>query len=230
MAHACVIASSFLVGLSRKANSERREASGNFEPRCESRHDSTAVVVPTIETARLTLRSWRASDLNPYSRLVADPEVMRHLFAFPGPLDRDQAREDVARIEGHWRQHGFGHWAVELKAARTLIGRIGLLHHPDWPEDADDVEVGWVLDRGFWGRGLATEGGIAAIRYGFAELGLPRIISFTSPSNVASRRVMEKVGLAFARETEWRGEQVVWYAGERATWEVPLGEGASTGC
>ena len=82
------------------------------------------------------------------------------------------------------------------------------------------TEAGWRLDRRFWGRGLATEGALASLRYGFEERGLERIISMTVPENVASWRVMQKIGLTYRGETRWRGEDVVWYAIDRKMWEA----------
>jgi RimJ/RimL family protein N-acetyltransferase len=75
---------------------------------------------------------------------------------------------------------------VEDRESGRFIGRIGLLRHVDWPHEP--VEVGWTLDRAFWGRGLATEGGAASLRLGFDVLGFERIISITEPDNAASRR------------------------------------------
>jgi RimJ/RimL family protein N-acetyltransferase len=86
------------------------------------------------------------------------------------------------------------------------------------------VEVGWELDPSVWGRGLATEGGRAAVRYGFQVVGLERIVSATVPANVASRRVMEKCGLTFQGELFGRGTRLVWYAIDRAEWEATTGK------
>ena len=72
----------------------------------------------------------------------------------------------------------------------------------------------------FWGRGLATEGATASLRYGFEELGLDRIISIAVPENLASRRVMEKLGMTLCGETRFEGSDVVWYAVERQVWEA----------
>ncbi len=69
-----------------------------------------------------------------------------------------------------------------------------------------------MLNRSRWGRGFATQGALASLRYAFEELGLERIISITLPQNTASRRDIEKVGLTFRGETRWRGCNVVWYA------------------
>ena len=169
-----------------------------------------------VETARLLLRRWREEDLEPYARICADAEVMRYL---PGTMTREQSEEQAARFVRHWEERGFGLWAVEEKTSGAFIGFIGLIRHDDWPEGEHKTEFGWRLDRRFWGRGLATEGAGASVRYGFEELGLERIISITTPNNVASRRVMEKTGLSLRGETRWRGHDVVWYAMDRDAWE-----------
>jgi RimJ/RimL family protein N-acetyltransferase len=109
-------------------------------------------------------------------------------------------------------------WAAEEKADGALIGRIGLLYYKDWPE-GDKTEVAWLLERSYWGRGLATEGALASLRYGFEKLGLERIISIALPRNIASRRVMEKAGLTFRGEIRWRGFDVVWYAADHQYWQ-----------
>lgn len=74
------------------------------------------------------------------------------------------------------------------------------------------------LDRSFWGRSLATEGATAALRYGFEEIGLERIISIIQPANVASVRVAEKVGLSARGETRWRGHDALCYTIDREEW------------
>jgi RimJ/RimL family protein N-acetyltransferase len=186
-----------------------------------SRSAHNYAVIPRVKTPRLVLRAWRGDDLDRYAAITADPEVMRHMFTASGPLSRQQAKESMERFERHWADHGCGHWAVEERRSGVLIGRIGLLHHPDWPEDPDNVEVGWLLDRNLWGRGLATEGGVAAVHFGFGELGLQQIISITNAANHASRRVMEKVGLHLAGHTRWRGHSVLWCSADRGSWTSP---------
>jgi RimJ/RimL family protein N-acetyltransferase len=169
-----------------------------------------------IETSRLLLRRWREGDLDAYARICADPEVMRYL---PATLGREESAEQMAWFERHWEERGFGLWAVEEKASGEFIGFIGLVYHDGWPEGEHKTEVGWRLGRAHWGRGLATEGALASVRYGFERLGLERIISITLPQNAASRRVMEKAGLTYRGETRWRGQDVIWYAIDRDAWE-----------
>lgn len=145
-------------------------------------------------TERLLLRRWQDGDREPFRRLNADPQVMEFL---PGPLPPVAADRLILRMESHFKRYGFGLWAAELRENRALLGFIGLsvprFEAPFMPA----VEIGWRLAAGYWGRGLATEGAGAALRYGFLEAGLERIVSFTVPGNMRSRRVMEKLGMAY---------------------------------
>ena len=167
-----------------------------------------------VETGRLLLRGWREEDLEPYARMCADPEVMRFI-GDGSTLTRERSEAQISRFLRHWEERGFGLWALEEKTGGTFVGFAGLAHQEDWAEGGHKTEVGWRLARDHWGRGLATEGALASVRYGFEGLGLRRIISITLPENAASRRVMEKAGLTYRGETRWRGHDVVWYAVDR---------------
>ncbi len=172
------------------------------------------VIVPELESERLRLRDWRDDDLAAFAAIVADPEVMRFVRE---PLSGDQAAAEIQRFRGHWSRFGFGIWAVQERSSGALLGRVGLLHHDDWP-GPDNVEVGWILARAAWGRGLATEAGREALRFGFRRCNLDRIISITRPTNDRSIRVMERLWLRLGGETEWRGHHVVWYRASREKW------------
>ena len=169
-----------------------------------------------IGTARLLLRRWHDEDLEPYARICADAGVMRYIGS-GFPLSREQSEAQISGFVRHWDQRGFGLWAVEHKATGAFIGFVGLAHQDGWTESEHKTEIGWRLDPAYWGRGLATEGAVASVRYGFEELGLERIISIIQPENAASRRVAEKAGLTLRGETRWRGDDVVWYAIDRIT-------------
>jgi RimJ/RimL family protein N-acetyltransferase len=143
-----------------------------------------------IRTDRLLLRRWRPEDRAPFAKMNADPAVREH---YPGLMSREQSDAFVDRIEAHWTDHGWGLWAVEVPGVAPFIGYVGL-----WPgEDvaSGTVEVGWRLARDHWGHGYATEAAREAIRFGFEELGLDEIVSFTVPQNERSWRVMERIGL-----------------------------------
>ena len=165
-----------------------------------------------LETERLRLRQWRPGDVDALERIYAEPDVWRMLA---GPFTREAVERQVERFRRHWDERGFGIWAVDEKASGRMIGRVGLQRHDEWTASEGNVEVGWTLGREFWGRGLATEGALASIRFGFETVGLAQIISFTLTGNLASRRVMEKCGLTYRGETVWRGLDHVWYAIDR---------------
>jgi RimJ/RimL family protein N-acetyltransferase len=167
-----------------------------------------------VETEGLLLRGWRDGDLEPYARLCADPEVMRFI-GDGSALTREQSVGQISRFLRHWDERGFGLWVLEEKEGGAFVGFAGLAHQEDWTEDEHKTEVGWRLDRSFWGRGLATEAARVSVAYGFETLDLERIISIIQPENHASRRVAEKAGLSPRGETRWRGSVVVWYAVDR---------------
>lgn len=148
--------------------------------------------VTELHTDRLILRGWCAADHEPFVRMNMDAAVMEH---FPALLSPAETEAGIARIETHLAQHGFGLWAAELRETGEFIGYIGLAVPRFEAHFTPCVEIGWRLRQEHWGRGLATEGALAAVRYGFHDLGLGEIVSFTVPSNARSRRVMEKLGM-----------------------------------
>jgi len=180
--------------------------------------------VNEVETRRLLLHGWREEDVEPYARICADAEVMRYIGS-GSPLGREESEAQVSRFVRHWEERGFGLWAVEHRASGAFIGFVGLAYQDAWAEGEHKTEVGWRLDRGYWGKGLATEGAAASVRYGFEELDLERIISIIQPANAPSRRVAEKAGLTLQGETRWRGNDVLWYAIDRGEWCKPEAEG-----
>jgi RimJ/RimL family protein N-acetyltransferase len=146
--------------------------------------------VTSIRTGRLLLRRWRGADRVPFAALNADPAVMEHM---QGLMTRERSDAFADRIEAHWASHGWGLWAVEVIGGTPFVGYVGL-----WPADyvvPGMVEVGWRLAREHWGRGYATEAGREAIRFGFTDVGLDEVVSFTVPQNERSWRVMERIGL-----------------------------------
>ena len=152
-------------------------------------------------TARLELRPWRedAADLDAYAALCADPEVMRHIGA-GRPLTRAEAATQLARFAEHWRRHGFGLRAAVLRASGEVAGFVGIARAGQPGVRPGDVEIGWRLARRHWGRGLATEGGLAVRDDAFARLRLARLVAFARPANGASIAVMRKLGMAPLKE------------------------------
>jgi RimJ/RimL family protein N-acetyltransferase len=153
-----------------------------------------------LQTRRLLLRPWRESDLEPFAALNADPAVMEH---FAKPLDRSESDAFVARIRAHFAREGFGFWAVEVPGVAPLVGLVGLARPAFEAHFTPCVEVGWRLAREHWGKGYATEAARASIRFGFEQLGLDEIVSFTVPGNVRSRAVMERIGMTRSADDDF---------------------------
>ena len=146
------------------------------------------------------------------ARWLADPEFTRHLM---GPQPRSEAEAMLARIDAHWDEHGFGALAVEDRASGALIGRTGPAYHRAWPHDP---EVGWWTAPELQGRGLATEAGRASVEWTFGELGFARVVSITTAGNLASLRVMEKLGFRLQAKVPLPddGRELLVHALERA--------------
>jgi RimJ/RimL family protein N-acetyltransferase len=160
-----------------------------------------------IESPRLLLRRWHPEDVDALAEIYADQAIVEWL----GPLTRDDAATTVERYEHHWDVHGFGRFAVEDRSTGRLVGRVGVMRQPDWTETPEHDEVGWVVRADRWGEGLATEAAVAAIADAFERVGLDRVVSWTLPDNLASRRVMEKCGLRYRGTADWKGLEHVWY-------------------
>jgi len=160
-----------------------------------------------LETPRLLLRHFKASDLDAYAEIVADPDVARYATTMGKPLSRSQAWGWMASDLGHWKLRGYGMWAVEEKSTQQLIGRVGL----QYPEGFPDIEVGWMLGKPYWGKGFATEAAIASIQYGFRELERDNFISMIHPDNASSIRLAKRLGEVCEGEVEWFGNQYLLY-------------------
>ncbi len=127
-------------------------------------------------------------------RLLGDPRVGRTLGGVQAP---EQVREGIARMQAHWRDEGFGWWMFFDRATGEPVARGGLSRKT--VEGRPEVEVAWTVAPARWGEGLASELGAASLEVGFGPLGLATIVSFTLPCNLASRRVMEKLGMRYER-------------------------------
>ena len=163
-----------------------------------------------IETERLILRRFTPDDAADNYRIYTDSGNMKFMGRQPDSVEFE--RYHIRRhIANYYDRHGFGLWAAVLKEKNRLIGRCGLIYQQI--EGAQEVEVSYLIDRPFWGQGLATEAAREAVRLGFEEYKFPRIVAVINPANVASVRVAEKVGLKYERDVSFRDfGQVAMYA------------------
>jgi [ribosomal protein S5]-alanine N-acetyltransferase len=150
-----------------------------------------------LETERLVLRRLTMDDLDALAALYRDPEVRRW---FPdGTRTYEETREELAWvIDVYYVRYGYGLWATILKETGAFIGRCGLL--PWEIEGRTEVEVAYLLDRTYWGRGLATEAARAIADHAFATLPVDRLICLVDPGNEASRAVATRIGMTLLRD------------------------------
>ncbi len=180
-----------------------------------------------LETDRLVLRRFTEADVDNLVELDSDPEVMRYLTG-GRPTPREDIENDVlpSWLGYYDRYEGFGFWAAIEKSTGDFLGWFHF-RPPKKDSRPGEFELGYRLRRSAWGKGYATEGSRALVRKGFTELGVLRVVAFTMAVNRASRRVMEKSGLAFVRtfHQDWPDpipgteEGEVEYAVDRADWE-----------
>ncbi len=163
--------------------------------------------MPILETPRLLLREFVADDLDALAGILSDPETMRF---YPAPLGRTDAAEWIRRNQLRYRTDGHGLWAMCLKSTGELVGDCGLIRQ--MLEDTEEIEIGYHVRRDSWGLGYATEAARACREYGFARLGVERLISLIRPENLPSRRVAEKNGMTVWKSVTWRGFEHLVYA------------------
>jgi ribosomal-protein-alanine N-acetyltransferase len=164
-----------------------------------------------LETARLLLRPFAPGDRDAIHAVYADPDVMRYVGN--GPHRTLEETDAALRIYGEvLAREGYSFLAVCERGSGTLIGDAGL--YPLGGQ-GPDVELGYTLARGAWGRGYATELGRALVDYAFDELRVPRVVAQVEPGNAASRRVLEKLGMSERELRTAYGRPHVFYVVER---------------
>lgn len=141
------------------------------------------------ETTRLEHRAFTLDDASEFFALNGNPDVMQ-LTGEPVLTSLDAAREAIANYPD-FDAVGYGRWACILKQTQTIIGFCGL----KYLAELDAVDIGYRFHPEYWGRGFATEACAACLAFGFETLRLDEIFAFVLPKNVASIRVLEKVGM-----------------------------------
>lgn len=151
-----------------------------------------------IETDRLYLRQWQASDFAIFAEINADPEVMAY---FPKLLPESVSDIIAKKCQQLIADKGWGLWAVALKPSSkkhdndTFIGFVGLNEtHADM-SFAPAVEIAWRLHKDYWGQGYATEAARAGLKFAFTKLALTEVVSFTAVINKRSQLIMQRIGM-----------------------------------
>ena len=159
--------------------------------------------VPTINTARITLRAMRPGEFDRFAEIWAMPEVVRHIGG--GPRDRATSRDRFLFNAGHWQVTGYGQWAIEDHETKAMVGQVGFFIRdrgldPDW----DAVpEAGWVLVPELHGRGMGFEA-VRAAHDWFDRVITGPLACLVHPDNVASLRIADRLGYTRVRDLTYQ--------------------------
>lgn len=175
--------------------------------------------LPRIETDRLILRPLRPDDLDALHALWTDPGVRSWLWD-GRKIGRGRARNVMRASRASVESEGFGLWGVCVSGEDELIGFCGFRR----VEYGDDIEILFGIAPVHWRRGYATEAAEAAVREGFERHGWERIVAWTDRPNLASRRVIEKLGFRYDRRERRGGGTLDVYSISREMAEFVLGD------
>jgi ribosomal-protein-alanine N-acetyltransferase len=161
------------------------------------------IAVPIV-TERLELQPYVIDDVPAiHAVLYGDPEAMRLIG---GAVDLEETRRRIEGYISNQRSFGYAFGPVIERATGAIAGEAGLI---PFGGEGPDVELGYAFGRAFWGRGFATEIGRAVLAEALGPLGLKRVVAVTKPANLASQRVLAKLGFVPAGRREvWDAEQL----------------------
>lgn len=150
-------------------------------------------IIPTLETDRLIIRKFTETDIDDFYEYVSDDEVTRYLL-WDTYKNKDVAREYIASIIEKYNRYELAPWGIELKENSKLVGSIDFVKY-DYKNFS--AEIGYVLNRNYWNKGIMTEALKTIIKFGFEEMNLIRIEMRHNVMNIGSERVIQKNGLKY---------------------------------
>ena len=171
-----------------------------------------------IETERLLIRPLLATDCEGMFEMDSDPEVHRYVGKEP-VKNVARTKEVIEMVRQQYVDFGIGRWAVIDKATNEFAGWTGFKYMAGPINNHSNFyDFGYRFARRFWGLGYATEAGRAALEYGLQTLGFKDIYAMTDIDNLASRRVLEKLGFKHVETFDYDAEPVWRTEGEPTTW------------
>jgi ribosomal-protein-alanine N-acetyltransferase len=171
--------------------------------------------IPSLRTAHLALRPLQAEDAQILLRIYQVDGVLQYFpNTTPPPLEKIQ--KFIAGLEKHWAEYGYGNWGILPEGESQIIGWAGLQYLPE----LDETEVGYLLNRPFWGKGYATEAAHASLQFGFENFAFDHLIALVHPDNLGSRRVLEKCGMTYVENKVLWGLEMRRYRLEKVDFQV----------
>lgn len=166
-------------------------------------------MAPLIETPRIRLRSFRASDLEAQAAAMSDPGVVRHLGG--SPMSREDTWRKILASPGLWALLGYGYWVAERRQDGAYLGQVGFADFKrDIVPDIEGLpEMGWIMAPQAQGQGYASEAVLAALAWADEALGRREIVAIISHGNGASIRIAEKGGFSRREEAVYKSEPIL---------------------
>lgn len=159
----------------------------------------------TLETNRLYLRELNISDAEDFFLLNQDPEVIK----YTGDVAFQHVSEALSFLQNYnpYELYGYGRWAVIRKEDDAFLGWCGLKYSPD----LDEVDIGFRFFQKYWNQGYASESALACLVYGFEQLNLEKIVGRAMEANLASVKVLEKIGMHYVGQFDFMKHDGVLY-------------------
>jgi ribosomal-protein-alanine N-acetyltransferase len=172
-------------------------------------------LIPIVQTIRLTLRPLLADDAGDLQHIYQTEDVLRYFpTTTPPPLEKVQ--RFIGSQQEHWDKYGYGNWGILPKGGHQIMGWAGLQYLPE----LNETEVGYLLDKPFWGKGFATEAARASLQFGFERCALDHIIALVHLDNLASRRVIQKCGFTYMETIHLWGIDLMRHRMDADAWKA----------
>ncbi|PGT75335.1 MULTISPECIES: GNAT family N-acetyltransferase [Bacillaceae] len=156
--------------------------------------EASLIALPSFETNRLLLRKINLNDLDDIFEFSSDPEVAHHMTWEVNKSKEETLNNFISVVMNSYKTGQSADWALVHKESNKVIGTCSFV---DWSNDNQKAEIGYVLNRKYWGQGLASEAIKEVIKYGFETLELNRIEGGCDTDNIGSEKVLLKAGFKY---------------------------------
>lgn len=170
-----------------------------------------------VPTQRFILREFRREDAKALLLMESDPDVLKYIGT-PILSTIEDILPVIAHVQQQYQDHGIGRWIVEDKHSGEVVGWSGLKYEQEIRPEKSYYDVGYRLIKKYWGQGIATETALASLAYGFEQMNLTEIHAAAHVENIASNKVLQKIGMSWEETFEFEEKPHHWYRIERKDW------------